>query len=191
MRIIQNHHQFLSSYSQVKFLEYPRVLDEWSNSWLIGRGATTPQHSSPPAKKPRERGTHPFEDQRWSQHCKIRSSPRHKKERAAGPGEEERGTERRGVPPLIRARPPLPVIPVVMETPPRRPRAPGHPRTPQTPSALSFSSILTPDSPSLLAASSTPSSPPCAEATLRASPPGTRIDPRASSRSYVFYGECY
>lgn len=56
-----------------------------------------------------------------------------------------------------------------------------HPRTPQTPPALY------PPSP---VASSTTLRPPSSSPPF-ASPPGTRIDPQTSSRSYVFYGECY
>lgn len=67
-----------------------------------------------------------------------------------------------------------------METPPRRPYVspPPHPTNTTRPlPPLVRCLFYHPPAPS--------SSPPFA------SPPGTRIDPQTSSRSYVFYGECY
>ncbi|KAG7202082.1 hypothetical protein KM043_004754 [Ampulex compressa] len=77
------------------------------------------------------------------------------------------------------------IIPVVMETPPRRPDVspPLHPT-----STIGFSPLSSPPAPPstlLLPPRTPPEGPPFANL------PGTRIDPRTSSRSYVSYGECY
>lgn len=150
---------------------------------------------TPPQQRRREEET-PFlegsvaestlRNQKFAAKRKRRLSPvARKREDRRGPGLGE------GCP-LVHARPPLLVIPVVMVTPPRRPRAPGHPRTPQTPSPRSRSPRGVPRPPPL----SSPLLPPRPRRPYRrppsrASPPGTRIDPRTSSRSYVFCGECY
>lgn len=119
-----------------------------------------------------------------------------KKEREAEP---ERKRDRDGggkFPPA--PKPPLSVIPVVIETPPRRPRARQATPAPHK-HYRRLSSALTHSAPPSRPPVSPASLPRCffhpeppAEAPLRArvhQEPG--IDPRTSSRSYVFYGECY